>query len=287
MISTFRTRLVLMLLVFINYSCATIVGNENETKALLWQIDHPVHPTSYLLGTIHVGVGLKELPPVVEKKFVASDQFISELALSELSPEKSMSLILGKPGQTVSNLLTTAQLNSLENQLRGMVPESLVEQLSIQGAQSLLMLKHFPGGESLDRNLMEKAQALGKKSYGLETLEEQVKSLKLLLTKDALVYLIDNPSELKNSLEELVAVYKAGNLDELSQAILNPPVKEMALSESNLEKVIFERNEAWARVLPSILKKGPTFIAVGAGHLAETRGLLNLLRAQGYTLKRL
>ena len=49
--------------------------------------------------------------------------------------------------------------------------------------------------------------------------------------------------------------------------------------------IIYNRNKAWAEKLPAIMKAAPTFVAVGALHLPGEKGLLNLLKRQGYTVE--
>jgi uncharacterized protein YbaP (TraB family) len=49
--------------------------------------------------------------------------------------------------------------------------------------------------------------------------------------------------------------------------------------------MIYNRNKAWSEKLPAIMKTAPTFIAVGALHLPGDKGLLNLLKKQGYTVE--
>ena len=51
------------------------------------------------------------------------------------------------------------------------------------------------------------------------------------------------------------------------------------------EVMIYGRNADWAKRLPAIMREKSTFLAVGAAHLPGERGLLQLLRAAGYTVE--
>lgn len=51
------------------------------------------------------------------------------------------------------------------------------------------------------------------------------------------------------------------------------------------DAMIYDRNKAWAKQLPTIMKTTPTFVAVGALHLPGEKGLLNLLKKQGYKVE--
>jgi uncharacterized protein YbaP (TraB family) len=51
------------------------------------------------------------------------------------------------------------------------------------------------------------------------------------------------------------------------------------------EVLLDQRNDNWGRKMPAVLSPGQTFIAVGAAHLGGKRGLINILEAQGFTLR--
>jgi uncharacterized protein YbaP (TraB family) len=46
-----------------------------------------------------------------------------------------------------------------------------------------------------------------------------------------------------------------------------------------------DRNKNWVNQLKDILKKENVFIAVGCGHLVGDKGLISLLKKEGYTVK--
>ena len=45
-----------------------------------------------------------------------------------------------------------------------------------------------------------------------------------------------------------------------------------------------KRNADWLTKLPAIFKEGPTFVAVGALHLAGDKGIVEGLRKLGYNV---
>lgn len=52
-----------------------------------------------------------------------------------------------------------------------------------------------------------------------------------------------------------------------------------------INELLFDnRNKKWVKKLKSELQNTPTFIAVGVGHLTGSKGLIHLLRTEGYTL---
>jgi uncharacterized protein YbaP (TraB family) len=48
--------------------------------------------------------------------------------------------------------------------------------------------------------------------------------------------------------------------------------------------LLYHRNQNWVKKLKSLLPDKSLVIAVGAGHLPGEKGLINLLRKEGFTL---
>ena len=58
------------------------------------------------------------------------------------------------------------------------------------------------------------------------------------------------------------------------------------MSDSQFEKDLLEtRNSSWIPKISKIVAEKPTFFAVGAGHLGGEKGVIALLRKQGFTVK--
>lgn len=49
--------------------------------------------------------------------------------------------------------------------------------------------------------------------------------------------------------------------------------------------MLTKRNENWIPVISEVSKYKPTFFGVGAAHLAGERGVIMLLRKQGFTVE--
>jgi hypothetical protein len=57
-----------------------------------------------------------------------------------------------------------------------------------------------------------------------------------------------------------------------------------AVHERFMEKILYQRNERMLERVRPYLEQGDTFIAVGALHLPDKRGLLEMLEQEGHTL---
>jgi hypothetical protein len=74
--------------------------------------------------------------------------------------------------------------------------------------------------------------------------------------------------------------YRQGDLD-----LLDSLEKLMEPSESYMEKFLYRRNEIQAASIDSIVQHHSLFVGVGAAHLPGKRGVIELLRKKGYTLR--
>ena len=78
----------------------------------------------------------------------------------------------------------------------------------------------------------------------------------------------------------MIKYYKDQNVDALYKLITSSP--DIAGHEAEL---ISGRNIKWMNKLMFEMKDQTCFVAVGAGHLGGEKGLLQLLRQEGYTLE--
>lgn len=81
--------------------------------------------------------------------------------------------------------------------------------------------------------------------------------------------------------DKIQEAYRAGNLD-----LLDSINKYNSFSAAFDEKFLYKRNEIQANSIDSILRTSSSlFVGVGAAHLPGTRGVIELLRKMGYTLR--
>ena len=83
---------------------------------------------------------------------------------------------------------------------------------------------------------------------------------------------------------QLNSLYKAGKIDELVELAKGKDnITEM--TEDEYAKLVDNRNAAWLKKLPSMLKDASCFVAVGAMHLGGKNGLVKQLQKAGYKIK--
>ena len=79
----------------------------------------------------------------------------------------------------------------------------------------------------------------------------------------------------------MIEAYKAQDIEKLGEY-----VKEDDGGLANYEDIlIYNRNRNWVTKLKTLMPEKSLLIAVGAGHLAGEKGVIKLLRKEGYTVR--
>lgn len=136
----------------------------------------------------------------------------------------------------------------------------------------------------LDMHIYQAAKKWGKKVCGVENFD---RSMELMKEAYADASKEKNKKERNNdydgdfSYSKLEDAYRTGNLD-----LLDTINKVNSTSAAFDEKFLYKRNEIQAGSIDSIIKtKQSLFVGVGAAHLPGQRGVIELLRRKGYTLR--
>jgi len=125
-----------------------------------------------------------------------------------------------------------------------------------------------------------------KEVFGLETIKEQMEIFDQIpyeIQAEELVKMVK--SDLKKDKEEIkkmIAIYKNKDIDAMQQIM---DESENKITSENKKILIYDRNNKWIPTIIKIINEKPTFIAVGAGHLAGNEGIIKLLRRNGYRVE--
>ena len=136
----------------------------------------------------------------------------------------------------------------------------------------------------LDMHIYQAGKKWGKKVCGVENFDRSME-----LMKEAYVDASKEKNKKERSFDydgdfsysKLEDAYRTGNLD-----LLDTINKVNSTSAAFDEKFLYRRNEIQANSIDSIIKtKQSLFVGVGAAHLPGQRGVIELLRKKGYTLR--
>lgn len=279
---------VLLLLVF----CVLSVISRAQVPAensLLWEISgRGLAKPSYLFGTIHL---------ICPTDFSLSDSLKSTLSRTQ---QVALEMDMDDPGM-MAGMMKTMNMTA-GNELKKLVTQQEYERLDrffkdsvhvglamferakpfvLMGPLFNTVLDCQP--QSYEMALVELAGKQKTEVIGIETLEEQMAIFDTIPYKDQakmLLNLIDSLPSARKEFKTLIALYKAQNINELYGMTLK---SEFGM-EGNEEVMLFARNRKWIPRIRRIASAKPTFFAVGAAHLGGEKGVIALLRKEGFTV---
>lgn len=295
------------LLLLLGFFYTGIVFSQNT---FLFEISHPKQKhVSYLFGTIHVQnpevysfndsvliaienaknavfeldmtskEAMKELPSLFkDDKYVKFIEHIQDYVKNDLLPK------------LVDSIPPSQLAFTIQNNLYGEIEKLLVKKNTFN------LNKNF-----IDVHLQQYAQKNDKNVIALETFKEQMDAMfgdiiKLDLYKqkvsESLIRALKNNSNLSLDIQKFIGksdsmiyYYSQFRMDKIDEM-----VHEMSQSKNDLElkiykKMFLDRNLLMFKRSIKLVKKEPTFIAVGTGHLTGEKGLINLYKKAGYNVR--
>lgn len=269
------------------------LSQEIKEKALLWEISgNGLSQPSYLFGTIHIACeGEVEMRPEIQTAFDKTEQLILEMKMDDPSlMVKMMQASLATDGKTVSDKLGTelaSKVDSLMTTRMGM-NLAMFENLNLStiSIQIGLLAINCPVDLGYDMMLLNEAKTDGKEIKGLESIETQIQVLLSMSEEEALQsinYIVNNFEESELELQKMLELYRNQEVQGLYN-FTKESMEDPKYPQGDLEDLLHKRNENWIPVIEKEIRNAPSFIAVGAAHLAGQRGVIHLLRNQGYTL---
>src|SRR6187200_2400091 len=271
------------------------IGTKPLQKSLLWEISgNGLTKPSYLYGTIHM---ICKDDATLGDSLVAAIQRCDRVYF-EVDMDNLMEMLSALKDFKMRNDTTLADLLSKEDYEKvkvymeskgGPLPFSKLETYKPMLASSLLMESGIGCEESvaMEQLIMEEAKKSKKRIEGLETMSYQASifdSIPYKLQAEQLLKYVNDSgskSEADKQFEEMVEAYKAQDIEKLGEY-----VKEEDGDLGNYEDIlIYNRNRNWVQKLKTVMPEKSLTVAVGAGHLAGEKGLIKLLRKEGYTVK--
>jgi uncharacterized protein YbaP (TraB family) len=251
----------------------------------------------YIFGTVHI------LPPDLEWQsdeitaaFESADTIWFEAPAADPAAQlEAVQLIfqygLNEPGNPLSAQISEearALLDDIVSQfgmgaadLEVMRPWMAEMTLSLAFIQS----QGYEAESGVEFVLWEQANAAGKDFSYFETLEQQVRFLADLppeIEAASLEQTLLTFDEADDELDALVEAWAAGNIGAIDE-MLNEQIRETTPEVH--EALIVQRNRNWIESIKETLAgAGSHFIAVGAGHMAGSESVIELLRAEGFEI---
>lgn len=284
---------------------ALLLGLLLSTAATATPVQPPLWKVSgkgqqvYLLGSFHLlRAGDERLADEVTAALGDVDEVVFELAPEDAdSPALRVALLQAaqrRRGGTLEQDLGPALWGRLQDHARRtglpLAQLSAFEPWFVSLTVSIAELQRhrFDPALGLDRQLMRAAAAAGHDTAGLERVEDQVAALsgmdvptQVQMLEQSLDQVEDGPG----ALEDMYAAWRTGDAARLWEAM----GAEMKREHPALyRRINVARNEAWLPRIEQRLRSGGgnVLVVVGALHLLGEDGLVERLRARGYTVRR-
>jgi uncharacterized protein YbaP (TraB family) len=267
---------------------------------VLWKISgKDLSKPSYLLGTLHFKPGeYLDSIPGARAALQSCEQIVGEIPMTDMAnvQMKMMQAMMMTPDTTYKMLYSDEEYRLVSEKLVSLTGAGLEQFASLKPAAiqltvvAMAYMKYFPDmnlTNTLDIRIQTDATKEQKPVIGLETADDQIYALfgvmNLQRQADVLLCGMKHLDESMALLPELINAYNQSDLNKLIQFQYADEICPSTPEEKNaLNK---NRNNAWMKNLPEIMKDKSSFIAVGALHLAGEEGLLNLLEKAGYKVE--
>jgi len=274
-----------------------LAGNlsADNGKPDLWKVEGKGN-TSYLFGSIHLGT--KEMYPLSEtvmNAYSSTDNLVVEI---DLKPQDEMKLVplIQKHGlnpsvplekrlseKTLSIYKDTCVKRSLPcEQFASLKAWLLSLQLSVMQMQKL----GYKEGLGIDKHFLEKAHKSNKNVISLESADFQITMLSSFNQVQQELMLIQSLQATDEDFAGLFNAWKSGDDNDM-MAMFRKDMEKAGAKE--MYKVILDdRNVNMVKkIKQSIAENKTLFVVVGAGHIVGEKGIVSLLKKDGFKLTQL
>ena len=283
---------------------ATTAAQVEDKNSLLWEISGKnLKKPSYLYGTIHL-IPKNDffLTDATKKVFDASQKVTFEINMKEMNNPMAMISIFTKAlmpnGKTLKDFLNAEDYGLVQRKFDSIgMPLKMLERIKPMFLSVMLgtdgeKITAEGGGisetsksTSYEMEFLQMGEKQKKEFGGLETVEFQMgifDSIPYKVQAEMLVKTIKNGSAGSDDLGKMVEMYKKQDIEAMSKMLQSDDQNELAGYENML---INSRNSNWIPLMAKAMSEKITFFAVGAGHLGGEKGVVNLLKKEGYTVK--
>ena len=266
---------------------------QSSPKSLLWEISgNGLEQSSFLFGTIHM-INAEDyfLPDGTLSAIDISDKIVFEIDMAEMNDPMKLMPVLQKAfmkgDTTLQDLMTSEDYDIVKAHFQELgLPMFFLERIKP------MFLTVFASGDfnpedlqngkikSYEMEFAAMAEDGSKETAGLETIEFQISVFDAIPYKDQadmLVESIKTGGTEDDTFKELVDLYKNQDVEGL--------YRMMSEDESVMEfedVLLNKRNMNWIPIMKEMMPVQRTFFAVGAGHLGGPKGVIKLLRDEGY-----
>ena len=265
-------------------------------KSMLFRVRAPNGAaTIYLLGSVHLlSPDAAKLPAVVDTAFNKARIVAFETSLDtvQMRAQEIMTRARYSNGSTLRSSLSPAGAAKADSLLKGYGLS--LDQLnqfkpwfvSMMMSQLVMMKANFQPQYGVDIQLNARAKAAKKPVIGLEAVDFQLGLFDSITPQDQEKMLIegDSPDSTMKQLMFIKDAWVEGSTAKLD-SLLN---SRMGAGTSLFATLVTDRNKNWVPKIEQLLHgKDDVLVVVGAAHLVGKEGVLELLKAKGYSVEQM
>jgi len=293
----------LVLLLVIGQNCTTskvatdgtVVQTIQEKKlanSLLWKITGKDAQESYLYGTIHI-INDEDFfyPNGTMAAIDKTDKMVFEIDMAEMSDMSNMMSLMNKimmdDNKTLEDVLSEEDYAIVEAHFQKIgLPLMFMQRIKP------MFLTVFASGDispedlqsgkvkSYEMEFAKIAEEKEKGTGGLETIDFQISIFNEIPDEaqaQMLVDAIQSGDTGSDQFKEMVEIYKNQDISGMQDLM-----KGDETIEEFEDILLVKRNMNWIPIMSNMMAEGPVFFAVGAGHLGGEKGVIQLLKEEGY-----
>ncbi len=270
---------------------APVLPVQKDDNTLLWEVSGKGLPgPSYVFGTFHLMCRQDiQFSDNLKRALTFSKEVYMELDMDDPATLMGGVMFMNmNNGKKLGDLLTKEEYTRVEQYFKDSLkmPLALLQSMKPSMAGALMYPKMLPckSVSGVEEQLMALAKKDKKEIKGLETMAFQASvfdSIPYDVQAKELVKSVDSAAKYRLYFDTMIMVYKSQRISEIEKLFAK---SEFGMAD-NAEVLLYGRNRNWVKQLMNIMKAEPVFVAVGAGHLVGDRGLIALLRKEGYTVK--
>ena len=288
--------------VFLAFICtfATIVHAQETpevktNKNFLWSIETEKN-TMYLLGSMHL---LKSdffpLSKGIQDAYGVCNKIVFETDIDGTNDPafqaRMLTLGLYSEGQTLEQNVSEQTYASLKKKATaaGLSMAHLDRFRPWLCAITLTAIElqrlGFDPNYGIDIHFLDKAKKDGKEMIFFETVEYQLKAFSEMVEREEESFLRQTLKDLEvieTMFSDIVESWKTGDVDKL-ESIMKISFKD---HPDTYDRLVTQRNKEWITKIENLMKQDDNvLIIVGAGHLAGTENILELLKKKSHKIR--
>ena len=266
-----------------------ITNTDNNT--LLWEITgNGLQQPTYVYGTYHVMC--KKYLAISNQLNIAianADEVYMELDMDD--PATMMggfSLMNMKGDNKLADVFSTNDYKKVTHFFIDSLhmPLSFINRIKPFFLMAMLYpkLTDCNASSGVEEAILKVAKANKKEIKGLETMAFQASvfdSIPYTTQAKELIKMLDSLPQYKKYMDTLLNIYLSQNLQKIEDQFNN---NELGMMDSQ-DILLDDRNANWVKQLQQLMQQKSLLVAVGAGHLVGKKGLIQLLKNKGYTLR--